>query len=393
MKGLLDIIFYREPEDPHFICCYSLKLLLKLLDRSLVRQADYFLKLFVGLPADKIFREYNLRCHLEVKGLRKCKVYSYELLYIYRLYNPTNQTHLTSIFTSNKDMENYIAWEKSQIITSIIGEHIRVDHNSSAFSGQRKESDNSIVMEEPAIRTRSMTVFQLSPSLKRANQVSRAWPLSLEGLSRLYQSIVSIDFEQQDVNSKTYQTIAQRFARHKRILRKQNQTMMIDKSKGTSFFRLDFPDGAGPQIKVFGMEDLAKTAVELNKKSPLKRGKKQFFFNFCNMAQELSMELHYLEALNLPAKVVYTLSSHFDLITSQLTIINPELTHACAFLARVEAEMDQQRRLKRVNLYVQAGNEEAAQLVCDDEIMVQAMFKIIRLFKLPSEPATPSPDI
>ena len=389
MKGLLEIIFERESSDPHFICCYSLKLLLNLIDRSLVIQADYFLSYFVRLPPDLIFKKYDLKSHLEVKGLRKCKSYAYSLLQIYRKSNLDKQTHLTSIFSSNKEMNNYITWEKNQLNSSMISEHYKFEVKNGQ-NGQRKESENSLGLEEPLERSRSHLVYNFDFAITKPKTTNSRTQrsLSLENLSRFYGAMNMVNLDNLNADNKVIQTITSKFAENKKIERTGNILSVLDRKKGFAFYKIDYEkEPEKMKFKEFGMSGLAKTAIEINKKSRQHRDQRLFFFDFYyREGKKMKVEMDYMEFLNLPSRFIYTFSSNYDIVTSQvMNNSDDKAQEVCIFLGRVEVEMIQERIIRTVSLYIQAGNEESAEVIMDQDLMTLSVKNILTLFQTKPE--------
>lgn len=394
MKGLFEVIFQREEGDPHFICCYSLKLLLRLLDRSQLKQSDIFLKLFVGLPASKLINGYKLGSHLEAKGLPKCKTYAYELLKIYRvnnLNNLNNQFHLTTIFSFKKEMENYSAWEKRQIISSITSEGYCLTRGAALASSHKKEEEQiAQIVSEPVYRSRSMTVFQLSPTLRLQNKDDKLWQLSQVELTEFCAFIAAQEKQLLAGKGREKCKYSSEDEENQPEIEIIGDTLNYTlASEGRAFVKVKFPVENRLKLKFFRMKDLVKTALELNKKTPAQRNKKEFYLNFpLEDGSEVSLELHYQELCNMKTKIIYLVGSYFDIakniVTTHSDRFDDSSVELC-FLSRIELELKESRIVSSASIMLQARDTASARILCDRENLKQAVTSSIQLFSLLQE--------
>lgn len=392
MKGLFEVIFQREDQDPHFICCYSLKLLVRLLDKSELKQSDFFLKLFVSLPASKLINGYKLSSHLEAKGLPKCKTYAYELLRIYRVNNPTNQFHLTTIFSFKKEMENYAAWEKRQIINSISSEgYCQTRGAALASSPKREEEQQTLIVNDPVYRSRSMTVFQLSPSMRVQNKDNLLWQLSQEALAEFRAHISEKEAKIGEEKSPPINTMSNEQEDNDLALEvSDDTTSCIIPSEGKAYIKVVFPEDSGFRLKVFRFKDMARTALELNKRTPGQRNKKEFFLKFeVFEGTEVSLEVHYLELCNMKRKIIYQISSFYDFSKNIVTSTpdrNDDNSVELCFMGRVEVDLEEHRRVTSASVILQARDSQSAAILCNSENLKRALFSTMQLLSIPTDP-------
>lgn len=89
----------------HLSCCSSLKLLKDLLDPFQNPFAKNFLSVYGSFSSEK-FIMLGLQDHLEVKGMKKCKFHSYELLNNYKELNFDFEE--SSMFYKENELNKYL---------------------------------------------------------------------------------------------------------------------------------------------------------------------------------------------------------------------------------------------------------------------------------------------
>lgn len=398
VKGLFEIIFQRKEGDPHFLCCYSLKLLVMLLDRSLHRHADFFLKLFVSLPPSKLINGYKLGSHLEAKGLPKCKAYAYELLRTYRANNPTSQFHLTSVFSCNKELDKYELWEKSQLICSINSEHYGefLPANQDSLASHDKETDDFII-EEPVHRNRSMAGLQLSIGLRRQNKAKKTFPMSTEQLYKFKQQIDSQDLASvADDNAKGSYSSLDRGVRSRFFKSRDNLQSYIEPELGRSFIKLSFGKESPYKLKLFYLKDLVKTALEINKRDCEHKGKREFFLRMASDDnQQYRLQIFYQELCNLKTKLFYLVSSYYDFFKNKKTVVDDHddesVTEVC-FIGKVEIELAENRLVNSIAFYCLSSNELSARLLCNEDNLREALHQGLSHFFIQGKDGVPEPN-
>jgi len=392
MNGLFKVIFDREENDPHFICCYSLGFLLKLIDRTLLKQAEIFLRLFLQIPFDKLIRDYDLASHLKSKGLRKCKMYAYELLRIYRQMNSVSEKQLAQLFNNMDEMEKFCRWEKEQVQSFEKGQHygktaVQKERNRMSVDDRTSERSISEVDVESGQRSRSMTTVYQPINFRRERLEKKYFPLSLEGLTQFYESISNINFDENIVQNKGFKKIIQKFARNKKIVQGENLHALFDVNVGSGFLRMKFPE---PTLKLrqFSKKDLLQTAIMINRKQPKYRERREVCLQFELDGILVALELQFLEIGNSSSKVIYILASCFDLIQQRPTVVFSSMDplQYLVFLARVEVELGAERSVKSISLYIQSGDDETAQVTTNQELMKSVLLETLTLLQ-PVEPS------
>lgn len=394
MKSLFDIIFEldekdpkeldKEKQPPHFICCYKLDFLVKILDRTLFRNFEPILRLFSTVSVDKLANEYKLGGHLNGKGLRKCKMLAYELLRIYRTVSPYQNFHLTKLFIDKNEMKNYTQWENSMVFTSIKTEQWQMENSDQLTLHDLmvdKAEDEALYSEEAVYRNRSMTKFKLPEFFRKANDTHRSWPLNMTNINRLVSYLQALESDERKLAA--IRLIQKRIGKSHLRTTRSAHLGKFEPELGASALKINFDPVKRVLLKKIRMKDLARTALGMNSDEFATRGRKEFFLKYEQGEESICFELRYQEVCNIKNKIIYTLSSHYDAVTEKLTYCSPIFQESVAirFLGRIEIELTDERLVKSCALYVQAADDESASVTCSKEALSYAIHQVLGHFQ------------
>jgi hypothetical protein len=351
MKGLFDVIFSPDPSQEHFLCCYSFRFLTKLLDKSLLKQCDLFIKIFASLALKKVAD--GLRPHLESPGLKVCKIYSYQLLHLYRGFSASGQS-LDLIFKDKKAQLLYQNWEASQTINSLSSEGytpVTLEKTQS----QRKQSEPAEdISDESSMRNRSLaslTIFQNNKTLNWDYEKERH-RLDKRILMDFYFRMRNLGFHKQTGDRSPLTKIINSFTKGKKSFEAEDFSGYVDTNTGLMFARFVPKVIPIPKLKFFTFADLLKTGCEFNKDNPNNKGRSNFELLFEYAGVDVAMNLEAEEICNLKNVVMYMVTSEIgNTKTKPFFESGQDKTMFCTFLLRLDVELTEDREIVSIQMY------------------------------------------
>lgn len=351
MKGLFDVIFTPDPSQEHFLCCYSFRFLTKLLDKSILKQCDLFIKIFASLALKKV--SDGLRPHLESPGLKVCKIYSYQLLHLYRVFSTSGQS-LDLIFKDKKAQRLYENWESSQTITSLNSEGyspVTMDRTTSGrLSGEPVEE----ISDESSMRNRSLaslTIFQNNKSLNWDYEKERH-QLDKRILMDFYFRMRNLGFHRQMGDRSPLTKIINSFTKGKKSFESEDFSGYVDMNTGLIFARFVPKRIPIPKLKFFTFADLLKTGCEFNKNNDNNKGRSNFELLFEFSGVDVAMNIMAEEICNLKNIVMYMVTSEIgNTKTKPFFETTKDKTMFCTFLLRLDVELTEEREIVSIQMY------------------------------------------
>ena len=141
-KGFIQLACQPRGSGQHISCGASINLLLKLMDPAYNGMAEHFRKVFRKLEPKK-FIKMGLSHHLQARGLKKCKLSSFELLRLYSAERPSFDE--SQLFTCDKSYQIYARWKKRNQFSSITAERLEVQETNvfNIFHGSKQQEQDA----------------------------------------------------------------------------------------------------------------------------------------------------------------------------------------------------------------------------------------------------------